>query len=244
MLVRFIILIIGLVLASCTTTLPKPQKENSKIERVLPPSKFTYLDEFPFDPYPFVGSINYADDGRLIGSGVLISPNLVLTAAHVTEGKENLMYVEYDGDEHCISEIIYYPDYIPQLLQHDIAIIVLETESDEQPVTLVHPEEDAIWKKMKLTTVGYGTGRKRFSNYGIFWYYGRLMQYPEFMIMLPLEGTIWFGDSGGAVFTLENKLIGIMSYFQTTHDGKIYENGCASIEYYRDWIEEIKCTRS
>ena len=233
-----------LCLSGCisTQTAPPPQKPKEQIVKEKPKSH-TYLDEFYYDPYPFVGSINYTD-GRLIGSGVLISPNLVLTAAHVTEGKENLMYVEYDGDEHCISEVLYYPDYVPQLLQHDIAILVLETESDEQPVTLVDPQEDSIWKKMKLITVGYGTGRKRFSNYGVFWYYGRLMRYPEFMIMLPLEGTIWFGDSGGAVLTIENKLIGIMSYFQTTSDGKIYENGCASIEYYRDWIERIKNERT
>ena len=239
MLVRFIILIIGLVLASCTTTLPKPQKENSKIERVLPPSKFTYLDEFHFDPYPFVGSVNFSD-GRLIGSGVVIAPNLILTAAHVPFGKEDLMFVEYDGDTHCIEEVIYYEPYNPVYLDHDIAILVLETETDEQPVEFA----EYTHKRMKLTTVGYGTGRKRYSNYGVFWYYGRLIAKPQFMIILPLEASIWFGDSGGAVLSLDNKLIGIMSYFQTTDNGKIYENGCASIEYYKDWIEGIKNERT
>ena len=34
-----------------------------------------------------------------------------------------------------------------------------------------------------------------------------------------------------------------MSYFETTGTGKIYENGCASIEYYKDWIEEVKGER-
>ena len=235
-----------LCLSGCIATQTAPHPPQKPKEQILKekPKTHTYLDEFFYDPYPFVGSVNYADDGRLIGSGVLISSNLVLTAAHVPQGKDDLMFVEYDGDEHCISEILYYPDYVSGTLTHDIAILVLETESDEQPVTLIDPEEDSIWKTMKLTTVGYGTGRKRFSNYNVFWYYGRLMRSPEFMIMLPLEGTIWFGDSGGAVFTLKNKLIGIMSYFQTTPSGKIYENGCASIEYYRDWIEEVQNEKS
>jgi len=225
-------------LTSCTATLPAPPPQQKEIVKE-PPATHTYLDEFPFDPYPFVGSINYSD-GRLIGSGVVIAPNLILTAAHVTEGKDDLMFVEYDGDTHCVKEVIYYPTYIPEILEHDIAIVVLETESNETPVEFA----EVFYKRMNLVTAGYGTGRKRFSNYGVFWYYGRLIGTPQFMIMLPINGTIWFGDSGGGVFTLDNKLVGVMSYFQTTRSGKIYENGCASIEYYKDWIEEIKDERT
>ena len=58
------------------------------------------------------------------------------------------------------------------------------------------------------------------------------------------EASIWFGDSGGAVLTLDNKLIGIMSYMEKTRGGMIYENGCASVEYYKNWIEEIKHGRT
>ena len=221
-----------LCLASCTATLSTPPSKQNQIKKE--PATHTYLDEFPFDPYPFVGAISHSD-GTLIGSAVVIAPNILLTAAHVTEGREDLKFVEYDGDEHCVKEVIYYPSYIPETLKHDIAIVVLETESDEQPVEFV----ETTFKRMNLITAGYGTGKKRFSNYGVFWYYGRLIGTPQFMIMLPLEGTMWFGDSGGGVFTLDNKLVGIMSYFQATRSGKIYENGCASIEYYKTWIEGI-----
>ena len=226
-----------LCLSGCiaTQTVPPQQKEIRK----TPPAVYIYLDEFFFDPYPFVGSVNHSNTGELIGSGILIAPNLILTAAHVSEGREDLMFVEYDGDAHCVEEVIYYPTYDAEVLEHDVAILVLETFSDEEPAPLIGLE-DVIYKRMNLTTVGYGTGRKRFSNFGVFWYYGRLIGKPEFMIMLPLEASIWYGDSGGAVLTLDNKLVGIMSYFQTTYDGKIFENGCASIEYYRDWIEEVQ----
>ena len=224
-----------LCLSGCIATQTAPP--------TTPPPSHIYMEDLRVDIFPAVGSINFESDGRLIGSGVLISPNIVLTAAHVTENKDDIIYVEHDGDEYCIEEVIYYPTHAPGLLIHDIAIIVLETNSDEVPIELIDPEKDAIFKRMDLTTVGFGTGRKRFSNYGMFWYYGRLIQRPEFMIMLPINASIWFGDSGGAVLTQQGKLIGIMSYFETTGRGKIYENGCASIEYYKDWIEEVKGER-
>ena len=78
----------SLCLSSCIATerISSPKKE---IEPA-PVENYTYLDNFFFDPYPSVGSINYSNTERLIGSGVLISSNLVLTATHVTEKKRRL----------------------------------------------------------------------------------------------------------------------------------------------------------
>tara|TARA_R110000824_G_scaffold88231_1_gene217040 strand:- start:317 stop:1081 length:765 start_codon:yes stop_codon:yes gene_type:complete len=232
-----------LCLTSCTATapaLPLPQKITIQ-ETPKPLSAFTYLhDNLWSDPYQFVGSINYSENNKLIGTGVLIEPTLVLTAAHVPEGKEDLVWIESDGTQICISEVIYYPKHITNNFQkHDIAIMVLEYASDEIPVQLITPCKDFIYKRMPLTTVGHGHGSKRYSNPGTFWYYGRLISTPQFMVMLPLKASIWFGDSGGAVLTKNNKLIGIMAHFSVS-DGLIFENGCASVEYYKDWIEEIK----
>ncbi len=105
---------------------------------------------------------------RLIGTGVLIEPTLVLTAAHVPEGKEDLVWTETDGDKICIKEVIYYTEHIPGVYGfHDIAIIVLEHASDESPVELLEPD-DSVYKRMPLTTVGHGHGIKRYSNSGTF----------------------------------------------------------------------------
>jgi len=215
-----------LCFSGCAST-----KDTPAPKEIKKPTSHTYVEHYPMDPYPFVGSVCDFEN-NLIGSGVLIAPNLVLTAAHVTEGQEHLNFVEHDGDSYCVSEIIYHPDYNSNELKHDISLLVLESASNEEPVAL----EDKPFKHMDLIVVGYGTGKKRFSNHGTFWYYGRLINSPQFMIMLPLKGTIWFGDSGGGVFTLENKLVGIVSYFQHK-DGTIYENGCASMLYYKEWIE-------
>ena len=81
-----------LCLSSCTATKPNPQPQKpQKIVEVTPkpPGPFTYLlrDLWP-DPYQFVGSVNYSEDNAIIGTGVLITPSLVLTAAHVPEGRE------------------------------------------------------------------------------------------------------------------------------------------------------------
>ena len=239
MLYKGLIYLLAILLCSTgckTTNVTVPQKQITQKEET-----HVYVDQF--DPYPFVGSVNY-EGGRLIGSAVLISPTLLLTAAHVSEDKGQLIYVESDGDSYCVEEVIYHPEHVMGVLKHDIAILVLESPSDEIPVEMVNSNIDAIYKGLNLITVGYGTGLKRYSIYGIFWYYGRLMRKPQFMIMLPLEGSIWFGDSGGAVITPNKKLIGIMSYFSTTRKGKVYENGCASIEYYKDWIEEVKNERT
>tara|TARA_R110000851_G_scaffold101557_1_gene217708 strand:+ start:7016 stop:7720 length:705 start_codon:yes stop_codon:yes gene_type:complete len=218
-----------LCFSGCVTTKDTPTPKEIKKQ-----TTHIYVEDYPFDPYPFVGSVCDLEK-NLIGSGVLISPNMVLTAAHVSEGRDydELIFIEYDGDSYCVSKVIYYPDYNPNELNHDISILVLESLSDEQPVAL----EDKPFKHMDLITVGYGTGKKRFSSYGVFWYYGRLVNNSQFMIMLPLKGTIWFGDSGGAVFTLDNRLVGIISYMQSK-GGIIYENGCASILYYKEWIED------
>ena len=234
-----------LCLSGCvaTTITTQPIEKITKKYYPKPPGPFTYLlADLWIDPYPFVGSINYSEDDSLIGTGVLISSNLVLTAAHVPENKEDLAWVEHDGDKICIEEVIYYPEHIVGMYgMHDVAIMVLEYESDEFPVNLID-SNDYIYKRMPVTTVGHGHGIKRYSNPGIFWYYGRLVSNPQFMIMLPLKASIWFGDSGGAVLTNENKLIGIMSYF-SVKEGVIFENGCVSIEFYKDWIEEIKNER-
>ena len=61
------------------------------------------------------------------------------------------------------------------------------------------------------------------------------------MMMLPLHGTIWFGDSGGAVYGLvhgEMVLVGVMSNFSVS-DGLIFENSATKVRFYHDWIMEV-----
>ena len=236
---------LGSCKSSSTTTPPKNVEKPPKVSITIPPPKFTTIWNKDSDPYPFVGSINYSENELLIGSGVIIESNIVLTAAHVTDGKEaeDIVFITRDGDRHCVKEITYYPAPAPYFFfgwqnwadHFDIAIIELEQPTDEVPVALFDKTKDSVYKGEDLVMIGYSGGQKRYSNDGVFWYYGSLTSKPQFVVTLPIEATVWFGDSGGALITEDGKLVGIVSYM-AKKDRIVYENGFSSIEYYYDWI--------
>ena len=190
------------------------------------------------DLFPSVGSIRREDDS-LIGSGVLVSPSIVLTAGHVIDdaspyyfstGKENIL----------IKETIQHPYYSDAwgIINNDIGLILLETSSSIDPISL-HIEGELV-RGTPLITVGYGRGYKKFSLPSTFFYYGTLLEDIGQMKFLPLKDTIWYGDSGGAVFgTVDDKtvLVGIMTSFRI-RDYIVYENSASKVYYYKDWILE------
>ena len=246
------ILTLLLCLSGCRTpsvsaTPPEPKETIiSFIQKV--PQNFQRIIYGDPDPYPFVGSINFADDERLIGSGVVIDPLVVLTAAHVSDNfnAEDLVFITQDGDRHCVAEVVYYPVPKPRYWifnpcwseHYDVAMLILEDECDEIPVELFNPEQDRVYKGSPLTVIGYSGGIKRYSKDDVFWYFGRLISKPQFEICLPITDTVWFGDSGGALITENGKLIGITSYL-AHKNGVYYENGFSSIQFYYSWINTI-----
>ena len=181
------------------------------------------------------------EDHSLIGSGVLIAPDVVLTAGHVVDDGKAKYFDFISSGCYKITDIVLHPQYkIGEFLLHDIAIVFLEDDGDVQPIDLIGIG-DVCYKGKPLTTVGYSRGIKKYSKVGTFWYYGRLLREPQYMKMLPLKATVWFGDSGGAiigVFGDEWKLVGIISSFSYT-EGIVYENSGSSVEFYRGWIEEV-----
>ena len=203
--------------------------------REIPLSDFTYI--LSEDPFPFIGSFRRMNDS-LIGGGSLIQPTIVLTAGHVVD-ETDVDYFSIGGKKHQIDRVILHEDYKPygyDLILYDIALVFLCEPSEVMPVELAD-KDDYIFKGMSLTTVGFGRGFKRYSNPGVFWYYGRLMAEPWKVQMLPTESSIWFGDSGGAVLS-QGKLIAVMSSF-SMRKGIIYENSSTSVAYFKSWIEEV-----
>lgn len=249
----FAILTLLVCLSGCRTPSVSATPPEPKLKEVITfiqkkvPQNFQRIIYGDPDPYPFVGSINFSSDGRLIGSGVVIDPLVVLTAAHVSDNfkAEDLVFITQDGDRHCVAEVVYYPipkpDYWlfnPCWSEHyDIAMLILEEECDEIPVELFDPS-DRIYKGSPLTVIGYSGGIKRYSKDDVFWYFGRLISKPQFEVCLPITDTVWFGDSGGALITADGKLIGITSYLAQKH-GVYYENGFSSIPFYYSWINTI-----
>ena len=197
---------------------------------------FQQIEEL--DIFPSVGSIRREDDS-LIGSGVLISPSIVLTAGHVIDDASPY-YFSAGKETILIKETIQHPYYSDAwgIIKNDIGLIILETSSSVEPIS-IHNEGKLI-KGTPLITVGYGRGYKKFSSDSTFFYYGTLLEDIGQMKFLPLKDTIWYGDSGGAVFGSvhdKNVLVGIMTSF-SIRDCIVYENSASKVYYYKDWILE------
>jgi len=210
-----------------------PQPEQAPVKQQI---HFNNTEDY--DPYPSVGSI-MDEQGLLIGSGVLVRSDVVLTAAHVVcSGRSAFSF--FVGEENILIEfIILHPNYdINDNTENDIALVFLACDSIYPPVQL-HQGETLTRGKL-LTVVGYSGGSKRYSSFGTFWYYGTLIDQPSQIKWLAIEATVWFGDSGGGVFCYfggEEKLIGVVSNL-STYKNRAYENSATSISYFYDWIME------
>jgi len=196
----------------------------------------TLLDK-SWDPYPAVGSVrDEADD--LIGSGILISPTHVLTASHVADHKGQMFFMEYDLDCIAVEKVDIYPHN--GSFDHDIAVLTLEEPSNEKPHTRLFGdcEDDTLQPFTPVTVVGNSFDLRKRSEPFVFQYYGRTIERPHIVVMLPTHASVWHGDSGGPIFTPDGTLLGIVVHYRMFR-GKPIENAAASVEYYNEWIREI-----
>jgi S1-C subfamily serine protease len=198
------------------------------------------LRDSAWDPYPSAGSVRTKED-QLIGSGVLISPLHVLTAAHVADFPGEMYFTEYDGDCIRVKHVENHPDYKFAEIDHDLAILTLESPSEEKYATHLFGDskEDKPRPFMPVRVIGYSFDMRKVSERGVFKYFGKTEERPSVIIMLPIAASVWNGDSGGPMFTEDGKLIGIITHYRSAPDGKVLLNGAASVEYHREWIQEV-----
>ena len=232
---------IALCLVSCVTSPSIPQDPITQTTKEIIPEPFIEWFEFvdyDNDPYPSVCSLSGVM-GNVIGSGVLIAPNVVLTAGHCIEGNE-LSYVSFGQQDICISETLIHPDYnLKMRVPHDIGLLFLEHEAYGMEPALLHNDQ-FICRFAPITTVGFSFSYKKYSKPGTFRYFGIVMENIGEIKFLPNETSIWYGDSGGAVFTQHRGkriLIGIISSFMII-DGRIIECSATRVNMFRHWIEE------
>ena len=215
----------------CKTTVDIPPLDNSTVapsffQEILPHS----------DPFPAVGCFRNADNS-LIGSGVLIEKNIVLTAGHVVDNPPAFFVIS--NKYYLLKEIIIHEEYNEHLIWNDIAVVVLGSDVEGVVPAILTSEYDMLHKGKYLITVGFSKDIKKYSKVGVFFYYGTLMGEPNYIKFLTLKDTIWFGDSGGAVYSIfgnEFKLVGIISTLSTDHDGMVYENSATKVKQYLPWI--------
>ena len=172
---------------------------------------------------PAAGSLYNIND-TFVGSCVLVTPSVALTAGHcITMGK--LKYARFGNEEIMIDLQCLHKNHD---LGDDLGLLILKTESTHQPMSMVD-DVSSIPKMYPIHTVAHGSGKKKMSKDKVYHYYGILNNRLNEIIFLPIQTSVWFGDSGGAL-VYKNKegtlvLIGIITHFSTV-DGDVYE--CAA----------------
>jgi len=225
------LLVIMNQLSGCST-LEKPAESKT----VTPPTPQTE----PFiplgdDSFGFVGSLR-RPTGDVLGSAVLIEPNVALTAAHCLINTD-LEYVEFAGKNYPISYTMCYED--GSYKNHDIGLVFLsQNVVGVNPVSRINDLLSSVKKWDYITSIGYSRGFKKISSLSTFRYYGVLYNEENQIKMLPFMGSIWFGDSGGGLFWFGPdgfQLIGILVSFSKV-ENTIVENSSVRVDCYENWI--------
>lgn len=121
----------------------------------------------------------------------------------------------------------------------DLAVGALESPCAAPPLPLVASDYQ-YHRYQPLTVIGYGGGIKRRSAPNLFHYFGSLTEEPGYFKFLPLDGTVWFGDSGGAVLDADGTVIGVVSSL-SLFNGHLYENSATRLDLFSKWITEAIC---
>lgn len=199
--------------------------------------------------YKICGS--YENDGLYCGSCVVISPNWIVTAAHVVSGAKLCVLSEDHEKVYIVDHIQCHESYEAKKYgYYDIAIC-----HSSQPIILdfypeLYKEKDEVGKICSIS--GYGltgnfiTGINKSDNHrragsNKIDYIDRnlLICNPSINGRTELEFLIGVGDSGGGLF-IDGKLAGIHSCV-IADDGKtdssyLDESGHTRVSLYSDWI--------
>jgi len=241
-----------LCLSSCTattfTSTPKTQPNESIVDSDSPTLP-DLMDEWfvrttiEEDPYPSICSL-HLEDGSLLGSGILIRPNVVLTAGHCIDD-DNIFSVVLGEEEILVKGMVLHPSYSHTFgrVSNDVGLIFLECDSSHEPAKMGCVEWMERYKD--ITTVGHSLRYKKYSKPGVFRYFGVVTDEPNYMKFLPRPASILPGDSGGGVFaTFQGKeyVVGIISNYVmvTIFKGEVVVSECSAtiIAKYLDWIKE------
>lgn len=227
-LVSIVILLVMMIpLVGCSSPQTQHNKTTNLAKHELD-NGFTVLNDN--DVFSFVGSL-YTIDG-FIGSSVLVAPRVSLTAGHCLTTGKPILSVEFGGTSYKV-------DYCISHKTADIGLIFLQEDVTTANPVEIYQDNTEISKYTHVIAVGYSGGKKRMSKFGTLFYYGILISEPDELQILPFGGTIWFGDSGGALLTADEnglKLMGILISFSKINK-TICENSAVRVDYYKNWID-------
>lgn len=183
--------------------------------------------------YPYVGLATF---GSNFGSGVLISPGVVLTAAHVAElfqaGSSEFITGSNALDPEAvvnISSAVVHPDYDPSGVGplFDYGLLFLEEAITIPEYATLWPADTASLVGQLFEAVGYGnTARRRVGTSTILDVGGNLLTSPS---------VTEAGDSGGGMFVEidgSNVLTGLVSF------GNSVTSSFVSVSHARSFIDQ------
>ncbi len=149
------------------------------------------------------------------GSGVLISPSEVLTAAHVVQAADEVVVEFSSGRKINATVVASQPD-------HDVALLRLDESASTQPVPVGDSDDVMVGDQVLVVgaplgeshtlTVGHVSGRRtrRGLHFG-----GADVDF------IQTDAAINPGNSGGPMFNMRGEVIGIVSHILTVSGGSM-----------------------
>jgi S1-C subfamily serine protease len=148
------------------------------------------------------------------GSGVLISTNQVLTAAHVVQAADRVVIVFPNGDEHTAS-------VVGSSETHDVALLRLDRPVSVPPAVLGDSNAMAIGEEVFVVgaplgeshtlTVGHLSARRQRAG----------LLGTSSVEFLQTDASINPGNSGGPMFNMNGEVVGIVSHILTETGGSV-----------------------
>jgi hypothetical protein len=194
--------------------------------------------------YDFVGKV-MTEDGGFIGSCVLIDSNVVLTAAHCVIPSDSLMFRFGDHDAKpkgiffCpLMRVKPWIPFVDQQIVGDLAIVELQADVPTTTLPILNTDAHHVKTYEEVRMVGFGGGIKKMTQTESLYTSGITVDAPENIPLYPHFAKVWYGDSGGALFSDDGELSGIIYRLVITseHD-TLVEFSASNIGYYSQWIE-------
>jgi S1-C subfamily serine protease len=148
-----------------------------------------------------------------IGSGVLISPTRILTAAHVVQAANEVIVEFLDGEVMRASVLASRPS-------HDVALLELETPANVAPAEI--GDSDVVGVGDQIFVVGAPLGQVFTLTVG---YVSARRNSPDMiggvstLELIQTDAAINQGNSGGPMFSLDGRVVGIVSHILSQSGG-------------------------